>query len=100
MDVKRPQRGLRLPGRPDFDIPVPGTSREDVLVHEVPGDAEDLAPVLFPLLDRVVIEGCVEEFYGAVARCDRELVGVVFREGDVEEGVLCVVPAGTSVAAV
>ena len=87
---ERAERAGGVRGRPDLNCAVPRRGGENVLVDEVPGEREHLARVFFPLQDGEVVEGCVEELYGAVAGSDGELVAVGFGEGDVKKRVLCI----------
>lgn len=50
--------------------------------------AEDLAVVLFPILDGEIVQVVVEKLNAAISRCCENLVLVDFRPGEVIEGIL------------
>lgn len=86
------RHGLREFRSPYLDAAVPGAGDEGLLRNEVPVHGEDFAGVLLPGLDREVVEGDVEELYGAVAAGSEDLRFVSFGPGGVEECVLGVEP--------
>lgn len=79
-------------GSYDFDGAVPRAGAKRVLCDEVPVYGEDLALMLLPGLHGEFVQGDVEEFDGAVAGGDDDLVLVRFRPSQIVQGVLGVEP--------
>ena len=76
----------------DFDSAVPRARAERILRDEVPMHSVHFSVVFLPRLDGKFVETDIEEFDGAVAGCDQDLILVALGPGEVVEGVLRVKP--------
>lgn len=75
--------GLRTMRRPDSYGAVPTAGYEAIFRDHVPVDAEDLAIVFLPVLDREVVQVRVEELDAAIAGAGEDLTFVDFGPGQI-----------------